>query len=123
MKHLLALFLHKPAMAWLWTIFITVICNWPAQNIPQSSFPGTDKIIHIGFFLIWTILWLIARGIPAKHIIWIGTLFGLAIEITQWILPFNRSFDWLDLLADSTGIILGILIYRKIMYHYLQRLY
>ena len=123
LKFIVSIFIHRPIAAWLWTFFIVLVCNWPAKNIPHSSFTGMDKIVHITFFLIWTALWLTSKKINSFQALWIGTFLGIGIEISQWLLPFNRSFDWLDLVADTTGIILGLFLYQRIFSHYLQRLY
>lgn len=41
-----------------------------------------------------------------------GIAFGVLTEVIQQFIP-GRNFEVLDILADSLGVILGVLLYRK----------
>jgi VanZ family protein len=42
-------------------------------------------------------------------------LFGIAIEVLQGILPTNRSPEWMDVVFDAIGTILGLLVYLLLL--------
>lgn len=109
-------------IAWLWSLLIIILCSIPAKSIPDAPIAGFDKIVHVGLFVIWSILWLLATQGKIIQIIVLGVIFGIGIEIYQQLMPLHRTFDWWDALADAVGILLGYLI-KKILDRYLQRLY
>lgn len=85
---------------------ITTLSLWPLDELP--SVPGTDKIHHIiayAFLMIPT-----ALRKPNKWLLF-GLFFiayGGAIELLQ---PYvNRYGEWLDLAANTAGVVLGFLI-------------
>ncbi|MGV3560552.1 VanZ family protein [Larkinella arboricola] len=91
-----------------WTIAIFIGCAWPSDHLSEGL-TTNDKFIHISIFGGWGFLWgTVYRQQPVRLFI-IGVLYGLAIEIYQLVMPINRSFEWLDLAADSVGIALGLI--------------
>ena len=108
--------------AYLWAIIATGLCGTNGNNIPQFSFSnliGIDKLAHMLLFGTETFLIALAsKKIYAYkssfHIILpafiIGTVFGIIIEILQATLFTNRSFDYLDMLANTIGCALAWLI-------------
>lgn len=88
------------------TIFIGSLM--PGKQLP-SGLPW-DKALHfIGYFG----LGLLARLASDKRPSWlliIGCIaFSLAIEVAQMFIP-NRGFEWPDLLANSLGVVSGVLV-------------
>lgn len=75
-------------------------------------FPGFDKLVHCGFFFVFTVL--LANGfirqygrLYFKHtfgIVLASVTFGGLIEILQYAVFTWRDGDWADLFADSVGI-------------------
>jgi VanZ family protein len=108
--------------AYLWAIIATGLCGTNGNNIPSFSFSnliGIDKLAHMLLFGTETFLIALAsKKIYAYkssfHIILpafiIGTVFGIIIEILQATLFTNRSFDYLDMLANTIGCALAWLI-------------
>ena len=108
--------------AYLWAILTTFLCGTNGNNIPQFSFKdlfGIDKLAHM--LLFGTETFLIATATQKLNddknsflIIFpaflIGTVFGIIIEILQATLFTNRSFDYLDMLANTIGCNLAWLI-------------
>lgn len=69
--------------------------------------PLTDKQMH---FIAFALLVLPMTLMNWRHAFWLAPLalvFGAAIELIQPTV--GRSGDWLDLLADATGIVFGML--------------
>jgi VanZ family protein len=108
--------------AYLWAIIATGLCGTNGNNIPQFSFTnlfGIDKLAHMLLFGTETFLIAIANQkldddknsfsliFPAFVI---GTVFGIIIEILQATVFTNRSFDYLDMLANTIGCALAWLI-------------
>jgi hypothetical protein len=108
--------------AYLWAILATFLCGTNGHNIPQFSITnlfGIDKLAHMLLFGTETLLIAMAtKKLDASknsfQIIFpaflIGTLFGIIIEIMQATVFTNRSFDYLDMLANTIGCALAWLI-------------
>ena len=78
----------------------------PGEDVPQSP---DDKLVHL---LIFVALAVAGRwaGVP-----WVALGVGLAAyagvtEILQEVLPIDRDGDVRDLLADLTGVALGLFL-------------
>jgi VanZ family protein len=96
-----------------WIIFtlfillvITILSLWPLDELP--SIPGTDKTHHL---IAYAILMLpTALRKPDRWILF-GLLFiaySGAIELLQ---PYaNRYGEWLDMLANTAGVVCGLII-------------
>jgi VanZ family protein len=100
----------KKALAILWTIIIIILCSLPGKDLPSVDILNFDKVAHFGVMWLWAILWMWDK--PSHSLIFIailGGVFGTAIEFYQERLPWERSFDWFDALADFIGACLGAL--------------
>lgn len=85
----------------------------PTGDLEIPLFPGADKVVHMimfGFltFIVllelmkrnkWHTLSLASVGIVA----FICAIFGIGIEIIQGAMGLGRSFELLDIIADSAG--------------------
>ena len=91
-----------------WTIAIFIGCAWPSEHLSEGL-TTNDKFIHISIFGVWGFLWGTISRQPVRVFI-IGVLYGLGIEIYQLVMPINRSFEWLDLGADSLGVACGLIV-------------
>ncbi|WP_230661657.1 VanZ family protein [Psychrobacter sp. I-STPA10] len=87
-------------------ILTVVLSLLPLPSLPPA--PGTDKTHHLIAYM--------AISFPiavAKPKYWQGLLLGViaisgAIELIQ---PYvNRYGEWLDLLANSTGVLLAVVL-------------
>ncbi|MCX6336115.1 MAG: VanZ family protein [Bacteroidetes bacterium] len=113
----------------LFFAFISSLFCLPGNQFPTGQFfniPQLDKAVHISFFATLCLLF----SFPFKKslisvpkikqwfliICLLGISYGIAIEFIQenWI-P-NRSFELLDIVADSIGCLLALGIsYRKLL--------
>ena len=93
---------------------ITALSLWPPEFLP--SVPGTDKTHHL---IAYTGLMLPTALRKPKYWLLIGLFFigwSGAIEIVQ---PYvNRYGEWLDLAANTAGVICGLLIAQLINYRF-----
>lgn len=104
-------------LAILWSIIMLIGCLTPHKDIPDQLATWNDKLLHVLIFAPFTLLWALA-GFPLVRVLIAGVLFGALIEVLQYILPINRSADWIDLLADSIGAVVGIGLARLIPQKY-----
>ena len=97
-----------------YTLFIVFISVIPLNEGSGDFFPFLDKIIH---FLIYTLLAFLAINtfrLKARKNCYIKVFLycffvGSLIECIQYFLPF-RSFEGFDILANSAGSVVGILV-------------
>ncbi|MAZ27391.1 MAG: hypothetical protein CL868_09990 [Cytophagaceae bacterium] len=103
----------------LYTIVLTVACLGPApQSFEQENSP--DKFYHITatflLFMAWfTYGYMIAlRQKPFPRVLIIISLltfcYGMIIEVLQGTFTTYRTADGYDLLANSVGILIGIVV-------------
>ena len=96
----------------LFLLFLSLI-PVPDLGLPKFKLFEIDKLVHFIMYFSLTILWSFA----AKNfynsnfkLLLFAIFFGFVLEILQHILPFGRYFDLEDLLANSLGVIFGIII-------------
>jgi hypothetical protein len=85
---------------------ITLLSLWPADQLPRV--PGTDKTHH--FIAYAGLMFPVALRQP-KYWLFIGLFFigwSGAIELIQ---PYvNRYGEWLDMAANTSGVVFGALL-------------
>ena len=108
LKELVIKFLENKYLAFAITLIIFVLCTMPSEQLPK----GNDKTAHFVVFAGWAFCWQFAFKNYSKTLIF-GILYGIFIEFWQGSLPksFHRGFDWYDSLADSIGVIIGLVMY------------
>ena len=101
---------HWIALTVLLLMGITFLSLWPLPKLPDL--PGNDKTGH---FLAYATLMLPAAIRRPKYWLLVGLLFIAYSGVIELIQPFvNRCGEWLDLVANTTGILLGALIGRTV---------
>jgi len=90
------------------------------NGVPSLGSSFDDKIYHIVAYLGLTLLW----GLYVKHfkksqllyIVCFAAIFlGFMLELLQYFVNPNRTYDTYDLIANSIGAIFGTLIVSKII--------
>jgi hypothetical protein len=78
----------------------------PGGDLPEGP-DISDKIEHAAIFLGLAVTGRLAGFRPGRLL---AGLFGYAIvsEVLQWLLPIDRDGDWLDVLADTAGLLTGL---------------
>lgn len=107
----------------VWTVFILILCTAKMPDTSGSGFffQGFDKMVHLGFFYVLTIL-LFYGKIQSQHnysfriltifkIIGLTFLLGGSIELIQLNFFPYRSAEWWDLGADMIGVFMGVFSY------------
>lgn len=107
-------FFRYQKLTLLWALFVLVLCNMSLGEVAHSPrfFPGFDKLVHCGFFFVFTALacngTIRQRGTlsywNAFKAMIIAIAFGALIELMQLLLFTWRSGEWNDLFADTVGV-------------------
>ena len=99
------------------TLTLTVAMLWPLEAPPPAP-EGSDKLVHFAAFAALSFP-LSRTGRIGLAPVFVGaSAFGGLIELIQP--SFNRSADMSDWVADTLGVVLGIicgLIYRRLRSH------
>ncbi|MEQ9210137.1 MAG: VanZ family protein [Pseudomonadales bacterium] len=102
--------LHLAVVA-TYALLMTLVSLMPG-NASEQWFPHVDKLLHLGAYAAFAILcapiWWQSGNIQRTTLITLMLLclFGGTMEIAQTLVP-NRDASWLDMLANSLGLILG----------------
>ncbi|MCJ0741454.1 VanZ family protein [Pedobacter montanisoli] len=109
--------------AFVWAVFILVLCNIDLSGEGNSGFffAGFDKLVHLGFFFVLTILLFYGkikyqhnysfRSLTIFKIILISVIIGGGIELLQWKVFTYRSAEWWDFACDMIGTFMGVFSY------------
>jgi VanZ family protein len=106
---------------------IAALSLLPPQDLPQVQlFEGADKVVHFLMYLFFSILgcWALKAeenrsGIWLTLPVTIG--WGMLMELIQLEMHAGRSFSWYDILANSAGVVVGIIGYQLIVSKFAQR--
>ena len=112
-------YLKKYPLTWLTIATILYLSFFKPPQTDMEEIPGIDKLVHICMygglcFLLWIEYLRIHSAIHWKRII-IGAIllpvaFSGSIELAQSYLTEHRGGDWLDLAANTTGVVLAALV-------------
>lgn len=102
-------------LAVLWTLAILAACTIPGEDLPDIDILSIDKFAHFAVFGLFGWVWMYALGQPfharAAWVIAAGIAYGILTEVYQGLLPWERSPDAYDALADALGTVAGVLYY------------
>ena len=105
----------KKILAVGWALIIVAACSIPGTDLPEVEIKWIDKVAHFSLFLVLAWLWLDAiEGPTARRILRVlilGSVFGILTELYQGILPWERSPDILDALANTAGLVAGSAVF------------
>ena len=100
----------------IWSLVIVWLSLYPFETNRQgiAAVPNADKLVHVSMYFILSMLiaWNVRLKIPlaSNTILWaiFTMLYGTIIEVFQGYMGLGRSFEFLDILANSAGVILGL---------------
>lgn len=101
-------------------VYLTIIALLsllPPNDFPDIPlFPGADKIVHTCMYLglVWLACWSMHAEI--NHfwyylIVLFAISWGAVMEFSQLFMHLGRSFDYYDMVGNSVGSLIGVLIY------------
>ncbi|MCP4933182.1 MAG: VanZ family protein [bacterium] len=87
-------------------VIITILSLWPLENLP--SVPGTDKTHHLIAYAVLMLPTALRKPDKWLLIVLLVVAYGGAIELLQ---PYvNRYGEWLDMAANTLGVICGLIV-------------
>ena len=108
-------------VAAFYTILLTVSSLVKLGKISVGGFSPTDKLLHLGAYFGLLVLWKVYFMLKNKpkstyrnnlfKIAGLAVLFGMLIEVLQGVLTSYREPDWFDILANTAGILLAVVIF------------
>jgi len=109
---------YLPAIGW--SILILLLSTRATINLPQSWFDlySPDKFGHAFVYgvLCWLLLKAFHREALGKPVLWallISISYGILMEVVQYSFFPNRFFEVYDIIANISGSLLGLWIFRK----------
>lgn len=103
----------------LYLVTIAVISLMPSQDLPHfTKSKEIDKVIHVCMYLGLAFLasWnydIFHKKLKYMYMLLAGVfMYGVVMEILQRTMQNGRDFDFKDMLANLTGTIFGLWIYR-----------
>ncbi len=101
-------------MAILVTMSIAILCLIPLKGHPKII-SNVDKIEHAFAYFVLTLFWLFSLPKTKKTqylLLIICFFFGIVIEVLQETTTTYRTGDYLDVIANSTGIVFGYVAFK-----------
>lgn len=104
-------------LAVLWTCIILFLSLKNPSGEQRFSFPNADKIVHFTFYFMFVVLWfrylVLIKKIEAGNkmkLVFVAILLGILVELAQKYFTTTRQCDIWDVVANSTGAFMGILV-------------
>ena len=101
----------------IYLIIIAFLSLLPPNDFPDLPlFPGADKIVHACLYLglTWLACWSMnaeIKNIWYYLIILFSISWGAIMELFQFLMHMGRSFEFNDIIGNSVGTLIGVLIY------------
>ena len=100
----------------LWAVVVFGLHAMSSKSFPKISFwenLGPDKIVHAFMFFVGTAFAVFSGWKKYKAAItWVFA--GVILENYQYYLTTDRSFDWFDIAADFSGVLIFLLCLKLI---------
>ena len=112
-------YLKKYPLSWIVIIAILYLSFFKPPQTDMEEIPGIDKLVHICMygglcFILWIEYLRIHSTINWRRIAIGGILLPIAFsgcsELVQSYGTEHRGGDWLDLAANTTGVLLATLV-------------
>lgn len=98
-----------------YTLTLVIASLITLNGVPSLGFSFDDKIYHIVAYLGLAFLWVFYfKPFKTKYVPFIvlfaAALLGFVLELLQYLVNSNRTYDTYDLIANSIGAVFGTLI-------------
>ena len=103
----------------IYTLTLVIASLITLNGVPSLGSSFDDKIYHIVAYFSLTVLWTLyvkpLKKIRLIYIVCFAAIFvGFVLELLQYFVNPNRTYDTYDLIANSIGAVFGTLIASKI---------
>ena len=113
-----------------WMVFVTFSSLFSFEGMSMGFFalrvPHLDKVVHFVFYFVMFVTAFFAvkdhffPRFRLRDLLWGVLLFtiiyGMIIEVLQYTLAVNRQGDIMDVLANSMGAIVGLMLTKRLIY-------
>lgn len=100
----------------VWTLGILAACSIPGKDLPDLNLVSFDKVAHFIVFAGFGWLWMRALQGPGgrrtAYVVGFGLAYAALTEVYQGLLPFDRTPDPYDALANAFGLLTAVLLFR-----------
>lgn len=99
-----------------WAFLTYMLLRPGMENIEfPFMFQGIDKILHLCIFALLGFSFMVAfPKIKFVYFIQVMLIYGLLTEILQDEMNWGRSLEFLDLVADIVGVLVGFFVFNQI---------
>ena len=109
-------------VAIFYTILVFVVSLVSFKDVPQPSISMFDKMVHLGIYVVFTIVWFfnlyLDRQWRYDKAVWFAAIFailvGVLIEYLQGAVTVTRSADVNDMLANVLGTVFAVIFLKLI---------
>ena len=104
----------------IYAMCIVALSLLPMRDLPQiPEFRGFDKLVHFTMYFIFSTLFCWALKAELNYlwlllIIPVTVGWGVFMEFMQQRMHLGRNFDVYDMIANSVGVFIGLLLYLLI---------
>ena len=97
-----------------WAFLTYMLLRPGVENMEfPFMFPGIDKVLHLSIFaFLGFVLMATWPKMKLNYFVQLMAIYGLLTEILQDELGWGRSLEFLDLVADMAGGLIGNYIYK-----------
>ncbi len=119
--------IHNHWKSVVWAIVILILCGMPGDDLNKVKFidiPHLDKIVHGFLYFVFTLLLISENNtqktyfeVTMSSIIIAAAIalsYGILIEILQKFLFISRGAEILDMVANTIGFLIAVILYRKV---------
>lgn len=102
-----------------WTVLIAVLCLVKFNDLPSFGVSGADKYVHFTLHFVFTILWGLYSFKKQNEIalnkiaiiFFMSFCYGILIEFLQETFTVTRHADIFDVMANTTGAMVALLLF------------
>ena len=102
----------------VYTIALTYVCLMKLNKMPDVGVSYGDKIFHLLAYALFSFLWIntflqafkTKKEIVIPYVAMFCIVFGIIIEVLQGTITDYRSSDVFDVVANTAGVLLTVLI-------------
>ncbi len=110
-----------------WGAVILLLCALQGDEFPSFHWDFSfsfDKLVHLFFYAVLSLLLIVARVKQYRYspkrfgavraALAVSIFYGMLVEALQAFVFFQRSADWNDVVANTTGSIIGVALFYAI---------
>lgn len=102
----------------LLTLYLSVISARTIASLHLWNIFGLDKLGHATFYMFFSLFWCMSVSREKNRswmVLLVSITFGILMEIGQYLMLNGRTFELLDIVANTFGAILGVYIFKWLL--------